>query len=336
MNITQYNWWCDDYKQTPDDWFIKFFKYCSDQFEDITEFNINIYTVFAFSPNSNPCRNDKTVNFFFIGENTSIFYSNGHLFDAMDAVMTFFHDTPKSLRFPLWLIYWNFYIDGLFQISNEPKKEKEHACIIVSHDQSGSRNIVCNKISSCMEIDSNFNGVAHTRLVDVPSGIWNKREFMKKYRYNICLENSIRDGYVTEKVFESLYSGCVPIYGGPFDIEPKILNRQDIVHVLDGYIDLNKHVSNQTWKPDALVHIFACYLKIWSIIFFKFNLKDRLKKDIVFEKYQCNSKNECVDILKNHWLKYKQLMLPRAHFIIGDDEYYMEDITEEMYKQYNL
>ena len=29
-------------------------------------------------------------------------------------------------------------------------------------------------------------------------------------------------------------------------------------------------------------------------------------------------------------------MLPRAHFIIGDDEYYMEDITEEMYKQYNL
>jgi alpha(1,3/1,4) fucosyltransferase len=332
MNIQQFNWWCDDYKQTPDDWFIRFFQYCSDQYEDVDNLQVNIYSVFAFHPNQHPSKDH--VNFFFIGENTSIFYSNGHLFDAMDAVLTFFHDTPKSFRFPLWLIYWNFYTDGLFEIPQNCN-DKNHACIIVSHDQSGHRNVVCHKISSYMEVDSNFNGVAHTRLIDVPSGIIAKRNFMKSYRYNICLENSIRDGYVTEKVFESLYSGCIPIYNGPTDIEPNILNRQDIVHVLDEHVDFNKKVSNETWKPDALVYIFACYLKLWSKVFLKYNLR-KLKNTVILQKYECNSKEECVDILKNHWLKYQQLFSPRAHFFVNNIEYYMEDLADDIYQQYSL
>ncbi len=335
MNIYQFNWWCDDYKQTPDNWFINFFKYCSDQFEDTDDYQINIYTVFAFHPNSNPCINNKTINFFFIGENTSIYYSNGHMYDKMDTILTFFHDTPKSLRFPLWLIYWDFYSDGLFQIPEKTMTDKRHACIIVSHDKNGYRNMVCNNIIPFMEIDSNFSGVRHTRVVNVPYGISEKREFMKKYDYNICLENSIRDGYVTEKIFESLYSGCIPIYAGPLDIEPKILNSQDIVNVLENNVDLNKHISNDTWKENALIYIFACYLKVWSIVFLKFKF-GILKSNIYVKKYQCNSKEECVDILKNHWLKYKKFMYPRAHFIVGEKEYYMEDIAEDMYNKYNL
>ena len=42
-----------------------------------------------------------------------------------------------------------------------------------------------------------------------------KREVMSKYRFSICFENSsnILD-YVSEKIFDCFYSGCVPIYYG--------------------------------------------------------------------------------------------------------------------------
>lgn len=334
INIQQYNWWCNEHKQTPDDWFIRFFKYCAEQYQE-NDYTINIFTVFSFNPNSNPICNEKTVNIFFIGENTSIFYSNAHLFDSMDTILTFFNDSHKSIRFPLWLIYWDFFTNGLFNIPNNEQKEIPHACIVVSHDQNGLRNTVCSKILPIMNIDSNFDGVVYSNLINVPKGIHAKREYIKKYRYNICIENSIRDGYVTEKIFESLYSGCVPIYGGPHDVESNILNRNDIVHILDNHINLDKTVSNTTWKDNALIYIFSAYLKIWSIIYHKIGLK-LLKDDVIIVKYHCLSKDDCLSSLRTHWLAHKTFLSPRPHFIVGLDEYYVEDLAESMYQLYKL
>ena len=51
----------------------------------------------------------------------------------------------------------------------------------------------------------------------------NKFEVLAKARFCICFENA-KDipGYITEKIFDSLFAGCIPIYWG----EPRI---QDIV-----------------------------------------------------------------------------------------------------------
>lgn len=45
--------------------------------------------------------------------------------------------------------------------------------------------------------------------------VQHKREVLQHTRFSICYEN-IRDipGYVTEKIFDSLFSGCVPVYWG--------------------------------------------------------------------------------------------------------------------------
>jgi len=42
----------------------------------------------------------------------------------------------------------------------------------------------------------------------------NKEEELSYYLFNICFENSIETGYVTEKVFDALLSGTVPVYFG--------------------------------------------------------------------------------------------------------------------------
>lgn len=42
-----------------------------------------------------------------------------------------------------------------------------------------------------------------------------KRETLTRYRFSICYEN-MRDvpGYITEKIFDCLFAGCVPVYWG--------------------------------------------------------------------------------------------------------------------------
>ena len=47
----------------------------------------------------------------------------------------------------------------------------------------------------------------------------NKNEVMEKYKFSICYENA-KDipGYITEKIFDSFFAGCIPIYWGADNI----------------------------------------------------------------------------------------------------------------------
>ena len=41
-----------------------------------------------------------------------------------------------------------------------------------------------------------------------------KSDILNQYKFNVCFENTISDGYVTEKLFEAKLSGSIPIYWG--------------------------------------------------------------------------------------------------------------------------
>jgi hypothetical protein len=49
--------------------------------------------------------------------------------------------------------------------------------------------------------------------------VTSKLETMQKYRFSICYEN-VRDlpGYITEKIWDSFFAGCVPVYWGSSNI----------------------------------------------------------------------------------------------------------------------
>ena len=51
----------------------------------------------------------------------------------------------------------------------------------------------------------------------------NKNETLRDYRFSICYENA-RDipGYITEKIFDCLFAGCIPIYWGANNIAAHI------------------------------------------------------------------------------------------------------------------
>jgi hypothetical protein len=46
------------------------------------------------------------------------------------------------------------------------------------------------------------------------SPIINKNVTLQNYNFNICFENDLYPGYVTEKAIESYLSGCIPVWRG--------------------------------------------------------------------------------------------------------------------------
>lgn len=59
-----------------------------------------------------------------------------------------------------------------------------------------------------------FPAVAKLHLVEVPRAPRAKLEFLSQFTFNLCFENSQAPGYLTEKPFDALISGAVPIYEG--------------------------------------------------------------------------------------------------------------------------
>ena len=47
----------------------------------------------------------------------------------------------------------------------------------------------------------------------------NKIKFLSEYKFSIAMENTNGDGYISEKIIESFYSGSIPIYYGNYMLD---------------------------------------------------------------------------------------------------------------------
>jgi hypothetical protein len=83
----------------------------------------------------------------------------------------------------------------------------------------------------------------------------NKMKVLEEYRFNICFENSLFPGYVTEKPLESWLSGCIPVWYG-LDVAG-FLNTRAIINVAE--LGFQKSI-------EEIVKIDTGYSNINSII----------------------------------------------------------------------
>ncbi|MGC8604542.1 MAG: glycosyltransferase family 10 domain-containing protein, partial [Desulfomonilaceae bacterium] len=77
-----------------------------------------------------------------------------------------------------------------------------------------------------------------------PSECSNKIRTLGKFRFNLVFENCIFPGYLTEKIFDAMLAGTVPIYLGAPDI-------QDFVPK-ECFVDFRDyHDFNELWQDIA-------------------------------------------------------------------------------------
>jgi len=151
---------------------------------------------------------------------------------------------PRYLRFPIWILEMfppQSTIDDIKRICDNLSYQKldprrNRFCALVSGTSTllGTESItmrtqLVERINTIATVDCagkllhNIDELK-TKFND------NKAEFLKQYKFYICPENASVDGYVTEKVFHAIGSGCIPIYwGSNNNPEPNVLNHDAIL-----------------------------------------------------------------------------------------------------------
>lgn len=194
-------------------------------------------------------------------------------------------DTDRYMRFPLWIM-WLFppevdyaYIKKWCEQINHPTnvsyEERKFCAFLCSHDDIGRREIY-DQLSCIDKVDCDGRLFHNNDELKQKYGD-DKLRYLRHYRFNLCPENSSAKGYVTEKLFEAISSGCVPIYTGNAGCppEPDILNEDAIIFIdmLGDNMDSLKRIDTLNSYPTAYMEFAAqprlkqdAADKIWSYI----------------------------------------------------------------------
>jgi hypothetical protein len=133
-----------------------------------------------------------------------------------------FIDHPRALWLPLYFLVWHSYLENRkYAFVSADRSRKEFGIsFLVTNTGSGvlaeRRLKVAAGLSRWFPVHTSARLRAHfppdakVRFYDVPE----KLPFISRYQFHLCFENNRHPGYLTEKLFDSLFAGSVPVYEG--------------------------------------------------------------------------------------------------------------------------
>ena len=145
------------------------------------------------------------------------------------------------MRFPFWVM-WSVFsptatfdeikgeIDRMNSPQNHSYDDRKYCAYVCGHDDFGRRKMY-KQFSTIGRVDCDGR-LFHNN--DDLLNLYNddKIEYLKHYRFNLTPENTNYKDYVTEKLFEAISAGAIPIYHGSDNCpEPDILNHDAIVFI---------------------------------------------------------------------------------------------------------
>lgn len=147
---------------------------------------------------------------------------------------------PQYMRFPFWLMWTVFpptvtykdvcdFVNHANNLKPDPENLK-FCAYVCSHDDLNRKRIYeeFNTIAplSCPGRLFHNDDSLKTEFND------DKILYLSGFKFNLTPENSDYPGYVTEKIFEAIASGTVPIYNGSNNNpEPDLLNQDAIIFI---------------------------------------------------------------------------------------------------------
>ncbi|KAL4384041.1 hypothetical protein GQ457_15G013860 [Hibiscus cannabinus] len=228
------------------------------------------------------------------------YYSENNLAQArrrgFDIVMT----TSLSSDVPVGYFSWAEY-DIMAPVM--PKTEKAHAAAFISN--CGARNFRLEALvgleKANIKIDS--YGSCHRNR----DGNVDKVEALKRYKFSLAFENSNEEDYVTEKFFQSLVAGTIPVVVGAPNIEDFAPSRESFLHIKEledvqsvskkmKYLAENPVAYNQSlrWKFEgpsdsfkALVDMAAVHSSCRLCIHLATVIQEKEEKSSNFKKRPC-------------------------------------------------
>ena len=244
---------------------------------DIKDADILIYSCFGSKHHSADRKRTKKI--FFTGENirpnfSECDYSFSFDFDDYDG---------KNIRIPLWYFYIDWFNVGTYGNPRYllPLKEingkwfnrvKDKQCCTVFSSPYKKRFEMIEAISSYMPVDCYGRPFGkHTE------GEEKKKQKICQYKFNICFENTIHPGYVTEKLLHARTAGTVPLYYGHPSVEVDF-NKRGFINLYEfssinecaeyvNYVSKNENIYNEIInQPIFSSNFFEFDNKVKSIL----------------------------------------------------------------------
>lgn len=157
--------------------------------------------------------------------------------DIFDLWMTYHLDSDIVLPY-----YDYTFKEKLFTPSCEKTKD---VCMFISSPVNKSHRLEClSELMEYLPIDS-YGSWRRNCALDEDKGYVTKLDVIKQYRFTIAFENAISQDYVTEKFFEPLIAGSVPIYLGA----PNINKFSPGEHA---FIDVRDYASPKDLADDIM------------------------------------------------------------------------------------
>jgi len=213
---------------------------------------------------------NKTLSF--IGENIRPSFVN------YNYSLSFDYDTygGRNFRLPLW--YARLAWPGFIQ---KPRKSNSHNhgyenLISIQSLRTGRTLDISKKDKFCAMIAGNpeglrvnlYNSLSKYKQVDGYGNMFgnslrtSKFEILPEYKFCLCPENSIYDGYITEKLIDAYAGGTVPIYSGDISVAEDFnykafLNYQETKN-MDNFVeyvrgwDNNQEMYKHTYEQPLL------------------------------------------------------------------------------------
>lgn len=164
-------------------------------------------------------------------------------FSAYDFAMTHnFSDDPRHYRLPIYPLYANkYWLDA----PRPDIKNKKFCCVLFGkpypHNET-PREKFFHDLNSFRKVDSAGTYLNNTGFVISPR---QKADFIRYYKFVLSFESCALPGFTTEKCFEPLQVGSVPVYWG----NPRIdldFNPGAIINC-NKYADLNQVIDTLLW-----------------------------------------------------------------------------------------
>ena len=224
-----------------------------------TKYDPDIELFYVYGDRKNVISSKAKIKIFYTEEPVQVFRKdyNDNCLGLCDLSLGFNHISNSNyIRFPLW-ISWNFNITEInkenihkrvLEINNAKFKKIKFASLISNWGGGNNlRQIIYNNISKIDNIScpSKFMHNDDSLKNDFNDS---KYEYLKQFKFNICPENCIEDGYVTEKLFDAFKSGCIPIWSGDKNLEGDVINKNAVL-----YWDVNSD-NNELIKEVKSLH----------------------------------------------------------------------------------
>ena len=233
--IQFYNFW-----QQPLDemYWSRWFKDRPELLGDKPNMKVGLFSVFGDRDVINQM--DCDVNVFYSAENLKSEpywqYSDAFLSEPKIGLSMGFEyfEHERYCRFPNWMDVFFVVQSDIPTVCNrlrypDVSNKSRFAALVSGHDRNGLRTNIMDALEGIDQISCPGKFRHNDDSLQNQFGD-DKMAYLDQFQFNICPENSNAMGYVTEKVFQSIASGCIPIYWGSYNRpELDVLNQDAII-----------------------------------------------------------------------------------------------------------